>query len=65
MIRRIPVPLVGAVRLAHPRSPWAHFFYDEPKLDRARIRFSRCLGQRMRNSVVAVVGGFPHRAAHS
>ena len=40
-------------------------FYDEPKLERARIRFSRCLGQRTRNRVVAVVGGFPHRAAHS
>ena len=48
-----------------PKSPWAHFFYDEDKLDRARTRFSRCLGQRMRNRVVAVVGGFPHRAAHS
>jgi hypothetical protein len=59
------IGLVGAVRLAHPKSPWAHFFYDEPKLERARIRFSRCLGQRTRNRVVAVVGGFPHRAAHS
>ena len=27
-------------------------------------RFSRCLGQRVRNRVVAVVGGFPHRAPH-
>ena len=40
------VGLVGATRLAHPRSPWAHVFYDQVKLDRARERFSRCLGQR-------------------
>jgi hypothetical protein len=58
------VGLVGAVRLAHAKSPWAHFFYDDAKLDRARVRFSRCLGQRARNRVVALVGGFPHRAAH-
>jgi hypothetical protein len=59
------VGLIGAVRLAHPKSPWAHVFYDEAKLARARVRFTRCLGQRTRNRVVAVVGGFPHRPAHS
>src|SRR3954454_6190562 len=32
------VGLVGATRLAHPRSPWAHVFYDEAKLERARVR---------------------------
>ena len=58
------VGLVGATRLAHPRSPWAHVFYDQVKVDRARERFSRCLGQRVRNRVVTVVGGFPHRPAH-
>jgi hypothetical protein len=57
------VGLVGASRLAHARSPWAHVFYDDAKLDRARDRFSRCLGQRVRNRVVTVLGGFPHRPA--
>jgi hypothetical protein len=57
------VGLVGAVRLAHARSPWAHVFYAEAKRERARERFSRCLGQRLRNRIVAVVGGFPHRPA--
>jgi hypothetical protein len=55
--------LVGGTRLAHPRSPWAHVFYDDAKLERARIRFTRCLGQRVRNRVVGVLGGFPHRPA--
>lgn len=58
------VGLVGATRLAHAKSPWAHVFYDEAKLERAHERFSRCLGQRVRNRVVAVLGGFPHRPAH-
>jgi hypothetical protein len=57
------IGLVGASRLAHPRSPWAHVFYDEAKLERARVRFTRCLGQRTRNRLVAVLGGFPHRPA--
>ncbi len=57
------VGLVGATRLAHARSPWAHVFYDDAKLERARDRFSRCLGQRVRNRVVTVLGGFPHRPA--
>ena len=57
------IGLIGGLRLAHPRSPWAHVFYDEVKLERARERFSRCLGQRLRNRVVAVLGGFPHRPA--
>ena len=35
------------------------------KLRARRLRFTRCLGQRVRNRVVAVLGGFPHRAAHS
>ena len=57
------VGLVGASRLAHPKSPWAHLFYDDPKLERARMRFTRCLGQRARNRIVTVIGGFPHRPA--
>jgi hypothetical protein len=55
--------LVGASRLAHPKSPWAHVFYDDAKLERARVRFTRCLGQRARNRIVTVLGGFPHRPA--
>ncbi len=58
------VGLVGASRFAHPKSPWAHVFYDDVKRRRAGERFSRCLGQRVRNRVVAVLGGFPHRPAH-
>lgn len=54
------VGLVGAVRLAHPGSPWAHVFYDERKRARAQERFRRCLGQRMRNRVVNALGGFQH-----
>ena len=55
--------LVGASRLAHASSPWAHVFYDETKRERARVRFVRCLGQRVKHRVVTTVGGFPHRAA--
>lgn len=57
--------LVGAVRLAHPSSPWAHVVYDGPKLERARARFRRCLGQRLRNRVVATIGGFHHHSSSS
>ena len=58
------VGLVGAVRLAHPSSPWAHMFYDADKRSRAEQRFRRCLGQRTRNRVVSTLGGFQH-GAHS
>ncbi len=54
------VGVLGAVRLAHPSSPWAHVFYDEAKHERARVRFRRCLGQRTRNRVVSLLGGFQH-----
>ena len=33
------VAVVGAVRLAHPASPWARRRYDDKRLDEARIRF--------------------------
>jgi hypothetical protein len=52
--------LAGAVRLAHPSSPWAHMFYDGEKRLRAQQRFRRCLGQRTRNRVVTTLGGFQH-----
>jgi hypothetical protein len=34
-----PAGLVGALRLAKPRSLWARRLYGEPKLERARARF--------------------------
>ena len=34
------VAIVGAVRLAKPRSPWARWRYDEGKLERSRERFA-------------------------
>jgi hypothetical protein len=58
------VGFAGAVRLAHPGSPWARLLYDDAKRERARQRFVRCLGQRMRNRVVTVLGGF-QQGAHS
>jgi hypothetical protein len=33
------VALVGALRLAHPSSPWAHWRYSGPRLERAEARF--------------------------
>ena len=37
----IPVAaLIGAVRLARPRSPWARWRYDGEKLERSRKRFA-------------------------
>lgn len=54
------VGLIGTLRLAHPRSPWAHVFYDEEKVELAAARFERCLGQRVRNRVVSTLGGFHH-----
>jgi hypothetical protein len=34
------VAIVGAARLAKPRSPWAGWRYDEDKLERSRERFA-------------------------
>jgi hypothetical protein len=41
------VALVGAVRLAHPSSPWARWRYKGPRLEEARERFdpSRRVGR--------------------
>jgi hypothetical protein len=57
------VPVVGVVvaaRLAKPSSPWAHRFYGEAKLARARERYAagrplERLGRRVQN----VIGGTP------
>jgi hypothetical protein len=44
-----PVGLVGALRLAKPRSLWARLFYDEAKRARSAVRFEapprRALGE--------------------
>jgi hypothetical protein len=57
----IPViALVGAVRLAHPTSPWARWRYSESRLERARARFdpNRRLG-RLEREIEDVVAGAP------
>lgn len=53
------VAVVGAVRLAHPRSPWARWFYGRRphKLDRAQRRFALYEGRWDR--VRAALGGAP------
>ena len=55
------IGLIGATRLAHPKSPWAHFFYDERKLERARVSLLALPRPAGAEPVVAVLGGFPHR----
>jgi hypothetical protein len=54
-----PVSLVGAVRLASPRSPWARRRYDPggPKLARAQKRWDRINTRRRR--VEDVIAGAP------
>jgi hypothetical protein len=59
----LPVGVVGAVRLAHPSSPWARWFYgkDSRRLRRARERFddpSRW-SARLRRRFEDAVGGRP------
>jgi hypothetical protein len=58
-----PVGLVGAVRLAHPESPWARWFYapDSRRFSRARERYddpSRWTA-RLRRRLEDAVGGRP------
>jgi hypothetical protein len=58
-----PVGVVGAVRLAHPSSPWARWFYgtDSRRLRRAQERFddpSRW-SARLRRRLEDAVGGRP------
>src|SRR3954452_11198410 len=57
----VPVfALAGAVRLAHPSSPWAHRRYSGSRLERARARFdpSRRAG-RWQRRVADLVAGAP------
>lgn len=59
----LPVGLFGALRLAHPRSPWARRFYPpgSRRLARAEQRFEdpARLGPRLRTWVADAVGGRP------
>jgi len=54
------VALVGAVRLAHPSSPWARRRYRGPRLEQARARFdpSRRVG-RWQRRIADLVAGAP------
>ena len=61
------IPFVGLIawcRLGHPASPWAHVFYDDAKLARARARHLHGGSRvgRLRWQAVDLIGGFP--AAH-
>jgi hypothetical protein len=51
------VSLVGAVRLASPRSPWARRRYDEAKLERSKQRWRRIEARRRR--VADAIAGAP------
>jgi hypothetical protein len=47
------VALIGAVRLAHPDSRWAHRFYRDGRMTKARSRFA---GERAEPRVVGTPG---------
>jgi hypothetical protein len=51
------ISLVGAVRLASPRSPWARRRYDETKLERSKQRWRRIEARRRR--VADAIAGAP------
>jgi hypothetical protein len=55
----IPFSLVGSLRLASPRSPWARRFYppDGKKIERSRARWRRI--QRRRQRVSDLIAGAP------
>jgi hypothetical protein len=54
------VALVGAVRLAHPSSPWARWRYSQPRLEQARARFDPSRrASRLQRRVADLVAGSP------
>jgi hypothetical protein len=56
------VALVGAVRLAHPASPWARWRYSGPRLERATERFeSTRRAARWWRRVADLIAGAPNR----
>ena len=54
-----PLGWIGAFRLAKPVSPWAHWFYDGEKLDRARLRMRYGFAARFQQRLVDLLGGKP------
>jgi hypothetical protein len=61
----LPVGLIGALRLAHPASPWAGRFYApgsrREERSRARFRNPDRRGLRVRTYLVDLIGGRPSR----
>ena len=59
----VPMGLVAALRLAHPNSPWARWFYrpESRRLARSRERFEdpARFGARARRRLMDAVGGRP------
>jgi hypothetical protein len=54
------VALVGALRLAHPSSPWARWRYSAPRLDRAAARFDPSRrATRWQRRITDLVAGAP------
>jgi hypothetical protein len=59
------VALVGALRLAHPSSPWARWRYSGPRLERAEARFDPTRrATRWQRRIADLVAGAPstHRS---
>src|SRR5436305_2646368 len=57
----LPCSVVGSIRLASPRSPWARRFYnpDGKRMERSRARWRRIQGRRRRFS--DLIAGAPER----
>jgi hypothetical protein len=54
------VALAGALRLAHPSSPWARWRYSEPRIEQAQARFDPTRGTRhLQRRVADLVAGSP------
>jgi hypothetical protein len=58
------VALAGALRLAHPTSPWARWRYSGPRLQRAKERFDPTRrAVRWRRRVADLIAGAPDRSS--
>jgi hypothetical protein len=56
------VSIIAAMRLAAPKSLWAHYFYSAAKLKRSQVR-ADCRDRRythLRHRLYDVIGGAPH-----
>ena len=57
------VALIGALRLAHPSSPWARWHYSRPRLERAEARFGPTQrATRWQRRIADLVAGAPQRS---